>query len=1105
MRSRCLLAITVTLFVALIALVALVVFPSRANAASISPADTNKAYMLVYVGNNGGAKGGRYLYVDDEGAIPADYEYDTWAGPGGFIGRVVSAKTHDAMANDGRFGNFVCPLYEVTRTDWDTAPDCRSHILYTPSWVEVLNLVVNVNADYGGNLFDYPWHLGGAGSYTKSNYYASAGETRFPERTGNGIKAYIDRDEGNRFSMIRYYAMEGPGGIHAWSAVNEHEPNYWTDNQFVWSFEGRSGFPLFNFFNVQYDKNSSAATGTMATQTNLMFAHVYNSSASDQNYERRYKVANCGFSRTGYTFDGYKLDGARTGNGKKFNVGDVITTGRSNNSENTVDVNPDTTITMKAQWKANTYRVNFNSNKPADAEHNVGGSTAGIDATYDTAFNAPSCGYTLRGWTFAGWNTKADGTGTTYRPGASVSNLTATNGATVTLYARWTRNMGGASLTKIDADTSSTTASGDATLAGAKVEIVSACTHDITVDVKTVRPGEVATTITTNASGAAATASKLLPSGFYTARESSPSTGYLLNSSWGGRFEVVDDGRIVSLDGTLGRLPEDVVRGRVSVNLHDADGMDAAQGDATFAGATLDVVNRSAASVKVGGRMVAPGEVVLTLTTDENGRASTDVRALPYGTYDVVPTSPSRGYTHSSPKATVSVREDGADVGTDFNETLIRSSLRAEKLDAVTGRTVQGDATFEGAAFGVRVESAHAVKIHGVDGADHVYQPGDVIPSSVTGLVTGSDGIASCGALLPWADASLVVVEESAPAGYLKGDDAVRITANGGRAYVSGYDTTHVPGGTSLSADVATISDYASGTNGTFISATKQDAETSGQQGDGTLAGAVLTVTNASRSIVHVTFDEDGNPHPGRNVAPGELVCRIVTNASGYARTGTVPYGSYDVREIVPPVGMHLNTEWEARLQTYEDNAEFTCTVYDQSFRSGVSVRKIDSSFWGDISGGLPEHTLDFGQGDATFAGAVFEVYNVGRAPVLVNGRMIRPATYVTFDETLARAGESRFLSEVSSSTWIPDNADVALTLTCDANGRCASDANALPYGTYVIREVKAPQGYVLNPDWGRGTVFAVRNEGKMIDLHTLSVSGHYTNKWDEPVRFDLS
>ena len=488
MRSRCLLAITVTLFVALIALVALVVFPSRANAASISPADTNKAYMLVYVGNNGGAKGGRYLYVDDEGAIPADYEYDTWAGPGGFIGRVVSAKTHDAMANDGRFGNFVCPLYEVTRTDWDTAPDCRSHILYTPSWVEVLNLVVNVNADYGGNLFDYPWHLGGAGSYTKSNYYASAGETRFPERTGNGIKAYIDRDEGNRFSMIRYYAMEGPGGIHAWSAVNEHEPNYWTDNQFVWSFEGRSGFPLFNFFNVQYDKNSSAATGTMATQTNLMFAHVYNSSASDQNYERRYKVANCGFSRTGYTFDGYKLDGARTGNGKKFNVGDVITTGRSNNSENTVDVNPDTTITMKA-------------------------------------------------------HTKADGTGTTYRPGASVSNLTATNGATVTLYARWTRNMGGASLTKIDADTSSTTASGDATLAGAKVEIVSACTHDITVDGKTVRPGEVATTITTNASGAAATASKLLPSGFYTARESSPSTGYLLNSSWGGRFEVVDDGR----------------------------------------------------------------------------------------------------------------------------------------------------------------------------------------------------------------------------------------------------------------------------------------------------------------------------------------------------------------------------------------------------------------------------------------------------------------------------------------------------------------------------------------------------------------------------------
>jgi hypothetical protein len=1066
------------------------------------------AYMLVHTGDNGGDNGARYLYVDDEGAFPANYARDTWAGTNGFVGRVVSAKTHDARKSDGALGRFVTPLYEISRID---NPKFSKIFSYTDSWHEVLGDVVDVNLANGGTIFNNPWHLGGMGTYTKSAYLTSSDTTlRYPERSGEGIKAYVDRDTGSRFSLIRYYAWDtytdydGGGGVHAWSALNTSIPSYHsTDDKFKWRYEGSSGFSMFNFFNVKYDKNSDAATGTMSQQSDLKFGHLYGST-SDTNYEKRYLVAECGFSRTGYTFDGYKLAGARSGDGNSFSVGDHLTAGRDNASQNTVDVNPDATITMKAQWKANTYRVEFDGNRPGDAEHDVGGSTAGIDATYDAAFTIPSCGYTLRGWTFSSWNTKADGTGTSYSPGASVSNLTTENGATVHLYARWTRNMGGASLTKVDADTSSTTASGDATLAGAKVEIVSACTHDITVNGTTVSPGGVASTVTTNTSGFATTAAKLLPSGFYEARESSPSTGYLLNESWGGRFEVVDDGVIVSLDPVLGRLPEDVSRGSASVQLHDADGMALAQGDATFAGAMLDVVNRSAASVKVGGRMVAPGEVALTLTTDVNGRVSTDARALPYGTYDVVPVSPSRGYVHSSPKATVSVRDDGASLGTDFDETLIRSSLRADKVDSVTGRTVQGDATFEGCALGVRVESAHPVKVHGVDGADHVYQPGDVIPSSVTGLVTGSDAVASCGALLPWADASLVVVEESAPVGYLKGDDSVRVTANGGRAYVVGYDVTHVPDGVSLSADVATISDYVSGTNGTFVSGTKLDSETTVEQGDVSRAGCVLTVTNSSRSIVHVTFDEDGNPHPGRDVAPGALVCRIVTDEDGYSRTGTLPYGTYDVRETVPPVGMHLNTSWEARLVAHEDGVEFPCSVPDDTYRSGVSVRKIDSSFWGDVSGGLPEHTLDLGQGDATFVGAVFEVYNVGLSPTLVDGRTVRPAAHVAFDETLAQAGGSRFLSEVSPSTWIPDDADVALTLTCDANGRCASAVDALPYGTYVIREVKAPEGYVLNPDWGRGTVFAVRHEGKMIDLHTLSVSGHYTNKWDEPIRFDM-
>ena len=59
------------------------------------------------------------------------------------------------------------------------------------------------------------------------------------------------------------------------------------------------------------------------------------------------------------------------------------------------------------------------------------------------------------------------------------------------------------------------------------------------------------------------------------------------------------------------------------------------QGDSSFAGIDFEVVNRSANPVVVGGQTYAVGDVVMTITTDENGHASTGSEALPYGTYEV--------------------------------------------------------------------------------------------------------------------------------------------------------------------------------------------------------------------------------------------------------------------------------------------------------------------------------------------------------------------------------------------------------------------------------------------------------------------------------------
>ena len=61
-----------------------------------------------------------------------------------------------------------------------------------------------------------------------------------------------------------------------------------------------------------------------------------------------------------------------------------------------------------------------------------------LTMTYGTAKNLTANSFVKTGHTFKGWNTKADGSGTSYADKQSVKNLSATNNATITLYAQWT-------------------------------------------------------------------------------------------------------------------------------------------------------------------------------------------------------------------------------------------------------------------------------------------------------------------------------------------------------------------------------------------------------------------------------------------------------------------------------------------------------------------------------------------------------------------------------------------------------------------------------------------------------------------------------------------
>lgn len=60
-----------------------------------------------------------------------------------------------------------------------------------------------------------------------------------------------------------------------------------------------------------------------------------------------------------------------------------------------------------------------------------------MSMTYDVAKNLTANGFTKTGYLFSSWNTKSDGTGTSYTNKQSVKNLTTVNGGVINLYAQW--------------------------------------------------------------------------------------------------------------------------------------------------------------------------------------------------------------------------------------------------------------------------------------------------------------------------------------------------------------------------------------------------------------------------------------------------------------------------------------------------------------------------------------------------------------------------------------------------------------------------------------------------------------------------------------------
>ena len=120
------------------------------------------------------------------------------------------------------------------------------------------------------------------------------------------------------------------------------------------------------------------------------------------------------FTKTGYTLTGWKAED-----------GTVYALNASQTAwKKTGD------LVLNAVWTANGYTVKFNANTGT-------GNMADEAMVYDVEKALTISSFAKTGYLFTGWNTAADGSGTSYADGAKVMNLTTASGGVVTLYAQW--------------------------------------------------------------------------------------------------------------------------------------------------------------------------------------------------------------------------------------------------------------------------------------------------------------------------------------------------------------------------------------------------------------------------------------------------------------------------------------------------------------------------------------------------------------------------------------------------------------------------------------------------------------------------------------------
>ncbi|WP_303143894.1 VaFE repeat-containing surface-anchored protein [[Ruminococcus] torques] len=406
----------------------------------------------------------------------------------------------------------------------------------------------------------------------------------------------------------------------------------------------------------------------------------------------------------------------------------------------------------------------------------------------------------------------------------------------------------------------------------------------------------------------------------------------------------------------------------------------------------------------------AAGQSMGVLRTNANG--DTNTLELPEGTYTVRETKPPKGYL-PAPDQQITVRggqqttAQVTDMPSGDPMVMVVGKYDGEKeYSELQGNMPQGSASLEGAEF--TIEYFDTVDF---DSYDAIKKAG-VKPTCSWVVHTDKDGYAelsddylvSGDEIYHDASGNVTIPRGSVAIYESKAPEGYKLNS---KVNFQKIQETPLPGVTTFNMPEVPESVKRGG-----VSVQKLDSETGKTpQGGASLEGIAFSIINDNENTVKV----DGNTY-----AKGETVKVITTDAKGFATTGsdTLPYGDYIIRETKTN-GSYLNTSAEMRVQVREDGKVYSFSAEDDVERGGVRLVKTDSETGSDPQNGL------------SFDGTQFELKSLNDNPIIVDGK-----TYTK--------------NQVIDTLVIKD-------------GQAVTDPHMLPYGTYSVQEVKAPEGYLLD------------------------------------------